>query len=134
MYYEEKEVGAAIRKGKAEKWKQDFLKAKEGKQMAQQIWDDGVRSLETFLEMIEEHSGSRSATLASQFLLSAVYGESSFNLSRMSAFDKYNIDHGLKILKAVGVHSADFRSTMAKAHSAAFDEIREKLEQLEKLR
>lgn len=134
MYYEEKEVGAAIRKGKTEKWKQDFLKAKEGKQMAQQIWDDGVRSLETFLEMIEKHSGSRSATLASQFLLSAVYGENSFNLSRMSAFDKYNIDHGLKILKAVGVHSADFRSTMAKAHSAAFDEIREKLEQLEKLR
>lgn len=97
--------------------------------MTQQIWSDGVRSAEFYLHMIEEHSGTRSSILASQFLMSAIFGESSFSLSRMSAFDMQNIEHALKILKAVGVHSADFRSTLAKAHSAAFDQIREKLEQ-----
>ena len=96
--------------------------------MTQKIWDEGARSVHAFLSMIKEHPGTGSSTQASKLLVSAIFGEGNFSLSRMSSFDLQNCEHALNILKAICFHAADFRTAMAKAHVRTFTQLRKELE------
>nr|WP_315229219.1 hypothetical protein [uncultured Limnohabitans sp.] len=97
--------------------------------MTQQVWDEGIRSVNEFLSMIKEHPRTGSSTQASKLLVSAIFGEGNFSLNRMSNFDLQNCEHALNILKAICYHAADFRTAVAKAHAKQFTQIRKELAQ-----
>lgn len=91
--------------------------------MSTKIWDDGVRSVEAFVEMSQAHPTSSSGKQAASLLLSAIRGQGSCNLSRMSVFDTYNRRHAMNILNAVGEHAGNFCSHVSQAHSASLRQI-----------
>lgn len=95
--------------------------------MTQQIWHEGTHSVHAFLSMLKEHPGTGSSTQASKLLISAIFGEGNFSLSRLSSFDSQNSEHALNILKAICCYGADFRTAMAKAHVRQFTQLRQKL-------
>lgn len=84
--------------------------------MESEMWTEAASSVEAFIEMVEEHAGTKSAGLAKEVLMSAILGSGSFPLHRTSCFDAKNIAHMLKILKAVGTYSGDFRSVMCRLY------------------
>ncbi len=86
--------------------------------MESEVWTDAATSVEAFIQMVEEHGGSKSGGLAKDLLMSAIFGSGEFPLSRISCFDSKNIGHMLKILEGVGTYSADFRSGMVRKYGA----------------
>ena len=91
--------------------------------MGTKIWDDGVRSVEAFVEMAQAHPTSSSGRQAASLLLSAIRGQGSCNLSRMSVFDTYNRQHALNIINAVGEHAGNFCTHVSQVHSASLRRI-----------
>lgn len=93
--------------------------------MTQQIWSDGVRSVEAFLTMIEEHVGTSSTEVATQLLQSAILGNGSFPLYRLARFDSKNLQHAINIMTAVGHYSADFRSDVHRSNRSRLNNLQE---------
>jgi|LauGreDrversion4_2_1035121.scaffolds.fasta_scaffold305167_1 hypothetical protein len=91
--------------------------------MSTKIWGDGVRSVEAFVEMAQAHPTSSSGKQAARLLLSAILGQGSCNLNRMSVFDTYNRQHAMNIINAVGEHGGNFCSQVNQAHSASLRQI-----------